>query len=57
MLAVIISLMREKLFGSKVPWEDCLPFKYQAAAKYSMIAEQSDAEVDAIIAQVSGGLK
>ena len=52
-LANIRADILAKLTGKQVRWEDCLPFKYQAAANYSIVKEQSQADIDVVISQIT----
>lgn len=42
------ALLFESIHKTKVSWEDFLPVKYRATAKYSIVTEQTQAEVRAL---------
>lgn len=57
MLARLMSLLYKKFFDKTVSWEECLPVKYRGAALYSVVEDQTDADVQQLVGQLNSGLK
>jgi hypothetical protein len=52
MLARLYALIAEGIFKTRFSWEQCLPIKYRSTASYSIVKEQTAAEIRSLGAQL-----
>lgn len=52
MLARLYALIAEGIFKTRHSWEQCLPVKYRSTASYSIVTEQSAADIRGLSAQL-----